>query len=181
MSNTEPAGSRTHHYKTRLVWTGVEHPVTSFRNHVRAYEISSPEKPTILGSSDPVFRGDARRWNPEDLLVASLSACHKLWYMGLCAAAGIVVLSYEDNAEGMMVEESSGAGQFAWVTLRPVVTLAPGSDRQKAMSLHHTASTNCFIARSVNFPVRHEPDVRVAETTSPPRSALQGLKPDVSI
>jgi organic hydroperoxide reductase OsmC/OhrA len=168
MSNTEPAGSRRHHYKTRLVWTGGQHPVTSFRNHVRAYEISSPEKPTIMGSSDPVFRGDARRWNPEDLLVASLSACHKLWYMGLCAAAGIVVLSYEDDAEGMMMEEPSGAGQFAWVTLRPAVTLAPGSDRQMAMSLHHKASANCFIARSMNFPVRHEPVVEIAETTSPP-------------
>jgi organic hydroperoxide reductase OsmC/OhrA len=88
--------------------------------------------------------------------------------MGLCAGAGIVVLSYEDDAEGMMVEEPSGAGQFAWVTLRPVIMLAPGSDRQMAMSLHHKASANCFIARSVNFPVRHEPVVEIAETPSPP-------------
>jgi organic hydroperoxide reductase OsmC/OhrA len=154
---------QTHHYSTRLVWTGGKDSTGSFRNHVRAYEISAPGKPVIAGSSDAVFRGDAGRWNPEDLLVASLSACHKLWYMGLCAAAGIVVLAYEDAADGTMVEEEAGGGgQFVKVTLRPRVTLAPGSDRRKAESLHHTAHKNCFIARSVNFPVVHEPVVEVA-------------------
>lgn len=154
---------RTHHYSTHLVWTGGKDGTGSFRNHVRAYEISAPGKPVIAGSSDVVFRGDTGRWNPEDLLVASLSACHKLWYMGLCAAAGIVVLAYEDTADGTMVEEEAGGGgQFIKVTLRPRVILAPGSDRQKADSLHHTAHQNCFIARSVNFPVVHEPVVEVA-------------------
>ena len=153
---------RRHRYTTHLVWTGAA-GTKSFRNHVRAYEISAPGKPVIAGSSDPVFRGDAARWNPEDLLVASLSSCHKLWYMGLCAAEGIVVLAYEDEAEGIMVEESAdGAGQFVQVTLRPRVTLAPGSDRQKAEQLHETAHANCFVARSVNFPVVHESVVEVA-------------------
>ena len=151
------------HYSTLLIWTGGKKSTRSFLNHVRAYEISAPGKPVIAGSSDAVFRGDAGRWNPEDLLVASLSACHKLWYMGLCAAAGIVVLAYEDMADGTMVEEETGGGgQFVKVTLRPRVTLAPGSDRQKAKLLHHTAHENCFIARSVNFPVVHEPVVEVA-------------------
>ena len=154
---------RRHHYGTRLVWTGGKERTESFRNHVRAYEISAPGKPVIAGSSDPVFRGDAGRWNPEELLVASLSACHKLWYMGLCAAAGIVVLAYEDVAEGIMVEEEAGrAGQFVQVMLRPRVTLAPGSDRQKAELLHQTAHAKCFIARSMNFPVMHEPVVEIA-------------------
>jgi organic hydroperoxide reductase OsmC/OhrA len=154
---------RKHHYSTHLIWIGGKESTGSFRNHARAYEISAPGKPVIAGSSDAVFRGDAGRWNPEDLLVASLSACHKLWYMGLCAAAGIVVLAYEDTADGTMVEEETGGGgQFVKVTLRPRVTLAPGSDRQKAKLLHHTAHENCFIARSVNFPVVHEPVVEVA-------------------
>lgn len=157
---------RKHHYSTRLVWTGGKNSTGSFRNHVRAYEISAPGKPVIPGSSDAVFRGDAGRWNPEDLLVASLSACHKLWYMGLCAAAGIVVLAYEDAADGTMVEEEAGGGgQFVKVTLRPRVTLALGSDINRAESLHHTAHEKCFIARSVNFPVNHEPVVIIATAT----------------
>ena len=95
--------------------------------------------------------------------MASLSACHHLWYMGLCAAAGIVVLTYEDTADGEMVEENSGAGgQFVRVTLRPRVTLAPGSNREKALALHETAHQNCFIARSVNFPVECAPVVEVS-------------------
>lgn len=156
---------RQHHYSTHLVWTGGVAKTESFRNHVRAYEISAPGKPVIGGSSDPVFRGDATRWNPEELLVASLSACHKLWYMGLCAAAGIVVLAYEDPAEGTMVEEEAGgAGQFVQVTLRPRVLLAPGSDRQKAEQLHQTAHAKCFIARSMNFPVLHQPFVEIADS-----------------
>ncbi len=154
---------REHHYRAHLVWTGGADKTVSFRNHNRSYEINSQGKPSIPGSSDGVFRGDASRWNPEDLLVASLSACHQLWYLGLCAAAGIVVLAYEDEAEGTMEEEEhGGAGQFIRVTLRPRVTLAPGSDREKAMALHHTAHEKCFIARSVNFPVDHVPLVEVA-------------------
>jgi organic hydroperoxide reductase OsmC/OhrA len=162
---------RKHHYSTRLVWTGGKDSTGSFRNHVRAYEISAPGKPVIPGSSDAVFRGDAARWNPEDLLVASLSACHKLWYMGLCAAAGIVVLAYEDTADGTMIEEAEGGGQFVKVTLRPRVTLAPGSDRREAESLHHEAHQKCFIARSVNFPVVHEPVVEIAARSISPVSS----------
>jgi organic hydroperoxide reductase OsmC/OhrA len=154
---------RTHSYQTRLTWTGGTTSVP-FRNHDRSYRIDAAGKPGIPGSSDKVFRGNAQRWNPEDLLVAALSACHHLWYMGLCAAAGMVVLAYEDMAEGEMVEESPGGpGQFVRVTLRPHVTLAPGSDRERALALHATAHENCFIARSVNFAVEHFPIVEVTE------------------
>ncbi len=151
---------RTHHYKTHLVWTGGVDPSLPFRNHDRSYEIGAPGKPAIPGSSDKVFRGNAQRWNPEDLFVAALSACHHLWYMGLCAAAGIVVLIYEDAAEGEMIEENAGgAGQFVRVTLRPHVTVASGSDLNEALRLHEIAHKNCFIARSVNFRVEHAPIV----------------------
>jgi organic hydroperoxide reductase OsmC/OhrA len=156
--------SKEHHYHVRLVWTGGgAEKASNFRHHDRSYEISAPGKPSIAGSSDPIFRGDAGRWNPEDLLVASLSACHQLWYLGLCAAAGIVVLAYEDEADGTMVEEAAGgAGQFVRVTLRPHVTLALGSDREKALALHHTAHEKCFVARSVNFPVDLDCVIEVA-------------------
>ncbi len=151
---------RTHHYETHLVWTGGAAAAHPFGKHDRSYEIGAPGKPRIPGSSDKVFRGNAQRWNPEDLLVAALSACHHLWYMGLCAAAGIVVLAYEDAAEGEMVEENAGgAGQFVRVMLRPQVTVAPGSDLNEALRLHEIAHKNCFIARSVNFAVEHAPIV----------------------
>jgi organic hydroperoxide reductase OsmC/OhrA len=147
--------SRSHRYEARLIWTGCgSADAKTFRSHSRSYRLDAPGKPAIAGSSDAIFRGDAARWNPEDLLIASLSACHHLWYMGLCAAAGIVVLAYEDDADGEMIEEEvDGAGQFVRVTLRPRVTLAPAADRAKALALHETAHRNCFIARSVNFPV----------------------------
>jgi len=150
---------KQHHYAVSVTWTGNQGTGTaSYRGYSRDHLIEAEGKPGIEGSSDPAFRGDPARWNPEDLLVASLSACHKLWYLGLCAEAGIVVLAYEDRAEGEMLETPNGAGQFTSVTLRPRVTLAAGTDLDKARSLHHLAHQKCFIARSVNFPVGHEPE-----------------------
>ena len=147
-----------HTYRARIAWTGNEGTGTSsYRGYSRAHEITAPGKPAIPGSSDPSFRGDATRWNPEELLLASASACHKLWYLGLCAQAGIVVMAYEDDAEGVMVEEANGAGQFVSMTLRPKVTLAAGADLHAAEHLHHRAHEMCFIARSLNFPITIEP------------------------
>lgn len=154
---------KTHRYAVTVKWTGNTGTGTSgYRSYERRHEISAgTQKPSIPGSSDPAFRGDAARWNPEELLVASLSACHKLWYLHLCADAGIVVVDYIDHAEGVMEETSDGAGRFQRVTLRPVVTVAPGSDMAKARELHDAAQAKCFIARSVNVPVRHEPEIRI--------------------
>lgn len=149
---------RKHTYRVRVAWTGNRGTGTSsFRDYSRDHEIAADGKAPIAGSSDPSFRGDPARWNPEELLVASLSACHKLWYLGLCAQAGVVVTAYEDDAEGVMAEEPGGAGQFLSVTLHPRVTLAPGADIGLAKALHHEAHEKCFIARSVNFPVGCEP------------------------
>lgn len=149
---------KLHHYKLNVVWTGNKGSGTrNYQSYERAHEISAPGKPTIAGSSDPSFRGDKQRWNPEELLLASLSACHKLWYLGLCAQAGVIVTAYEDKAEACMVEESGGAGQFTSVVLKPHVTITESSDRAKALTLHHKAHEMCFIARSVNFLVSHEP------------------------
>jgi organic hydroperoxide reductase OsmC/OhrA len=151
---------RRHSYTVTVTWTGNTGTGTSgYRDYARSHEISSAGKPAIVGSSDPAFRGDRTRWNPEDLLVASLSACHKLWYLHLCAEAGIVVEDYIDEATGVMEESEDGGGQFLEVTLRPRVRLTAESDRAKALSLHHNAQGKCFIARSVNFPVKCEPSI----------------------
>jgi organic hydroperoxide reductase OsmC/OhrA len=128
----------------------------------RAHEISAQGKTTIAGSSDPMFRGDAARWNPAELLIAALSACHQLWYLHLCADAGIVVVAYSDNASGVEIERPDDAGQFESVTLRPHAKLGPGSDENIARHLHDTAAEKCFIARSMSFKVKHEPTFEIA-------------------
>lgn len=146
--------SKQHQYAVSIVWTGNDGSGTqSYRGYRRDHEITAAGKPAIPGSSDPAFRGDRARYNPEELLVASLSSCHMLWYLHLCAVNGIVVLDYHDDAGGTMQEEADGGGAFVRVELRPRVRIAAGGDRAKALALHEEAHHVCFIARSVRFPV----------------------------
>ena len=154
---------KQHSYSTRIEWTGnLGEGTTGYRAYSRDHLISAAGRPPLAGSSDPAFRGDASRWNPEDLLVGSLSSCHMLWYLHLCAQAKITVLAYHDDAEGMMVEYAGGGGRFTQAVLRPVATLAAGSDAALARALHEEAHRLCFIANSVNFPIAIEPTVIVA-------------------
>jgi organic hydroperoxide reductase OsmC/OhrA len=153
--------SKQHRYEIAVRWSGTA--TTSYTSYSRNHEIKAKGKPPIQGSSDPAFRGDAARYNPEEMLVASLSTCHMLWYLHLCAESGVVVTSYEDSAVGLMSEQPDGGGVFTEVALRPVVTLAQGSE-DDAIRLHDRAHQLCFIARSVNFPVRHEAIVKVQYT-----------------
>lgn len=155
------SGSGAEHvFRASLRWTGNTGAGTAdYRAYGRSHEILGPGKPAIPSSSDPRFRGEAGRWNPEEMLVASLSSCHMLWYLHLCADAGVVVTAYEDHADGAMAIHADGGGEFVRVTLRPHVTLAPDSDAALATSLHEKAHALCFIARSVKFPVTAEPSV----------------------
>src|SRR6266568_200251 len=153
----------THHYELNVRWTGdAGTGTTDYRSYRRDHEILGAGKPVILGSSDPAFRGDAARWNPEELLVASLSQCHMLWYLHLAASAGVVVVAYTDAAEGTMLETGDGGGHFTEVVLGPVVTVASPEMADKAAGLHGRAHQLCYIANSVNFPVRHQPTTAVA-------------------
>lgn len=150
--------SGEHHYKATIKWTGNKGSGTdNYKNYERSHKICIENKFDILGSSDPAFRGDSTKHNPEDLLISSLSACHMLWYLHLCSEAGVVVVDYIDNATGVMVETSNGGGQFTEVTLNPVVTVTKDSMIDKANELHRKANELCFIANSVNFPVKHKP------------------------
>ena len=152
-----------HRYTLRLDWTGNRGSGTSAHSaYGRDHVFSAPRKADIAGSSDPAFRGDATRWNPEELLVASLSSCHQLWYLHLASVAGIAVLAYSDSPSGTMVEDATGSGHFSRVVLRPVVTIRPGDDAAQAADLHHRAHAMCFIANSVNFEVACEPTVNQA-------------------
>ncbi|HVX99914.1 MAG TPA: OsmC family protein [Pseudorhodoplanes sp.] len=146
-----------HLYRASIAWSDPGGTVRA-STHTRDHVIRIPGKPDILASSDPAFRGDPARHNPEDLLVASLSSCHMLWYLSLCAKAGIVVSHYDDEAEGVMIEDRATGGRFESVTLRPRVRIATG-DPAQARALHHEAHRLCFIANSVNFPVACEPTI----------------------
>ena len=152
-----------HTYDVTVTWTGnTGAGTTGYHAYRRDHEITHPGCPPIEGSSDPAFLGDASRYNPELLLLASLSSCHMLWYLHLCSVSGVVVQGYEDCASGTMSEGADGKGQFTSAVLAPEVTLAAGADRSLALSLHDDAHARCFIANSVNFPVRHEPVFRFA-------------------
>lgn len=149
---------KVHRYKARVEWKGNSGEGTSdYRSYSRNHQISIEGKPIIPGSSDTSFRGDGSRYTPEDLLVASLSACHMLWYLHLCAVNNVVVVDYTDNADAEMAENNDGSGQFIKVVLRPKVTVSEAAMADKAQSLHSEANGMCFIARSVNFPVEHIP------------------------
>jgi len=154
---------KQHRYRVRVTWTGNRGVGTcGYRDYGRDHEISAPGKAPIAGSSDPGFRGDAARWNPEELLVASISACHKLCYLHLCSVAGVVVEAYDDEAEGVMAEDADGGGRFIGVVLRPKIALASGADAGEAARLHHDAHEKCFVANSVNFPVTVDPRFETA-------------------
>ena len=157
-----------HHYDVTVTWTGNSGSGTSdYRAYSRNHEIAKDGKATIAGSSDPTFRGEGDRWNPEELLVASLSACHKLWYLHLCADTGLVVTAYRDHAAGIMRTEAAvGSGAFPEVMLRPDVTFAGDVDLALARELHSEAHRRCFIANSVNFPVLCEPTFSMASNTA---------------
>lgn len=164
---TAPETARTHTYRSTTRWTGSRGVgTTGYRDYDRLYNLEVAGKPPIAGSSDPLYRGDPARHNPEDLLVASVSACHMLWYLHLCADAGVVVTGYVDDASGELAEHADGGGQMVSITLRPHVTIAPGSDPDRAVALHGDAHRMCPIAASMAFPVRHEPTVVVVGTSS---------------
>jgi len=147
-----------HNYNLTTKWTGNKGTGTSdYRAYERSHIIQIENKVDIAGSSDPAFRGDKTKHNPEELLLAALSTCHMLSYLHVCVMNGVIVVDYTDNATGKMVETPNGGGHFEEVMLNPVVTVKDSSMIEKANALHHKASELCFIANSVNFPVRHNP------------------------
>lgn len=149
---------REHRYQVTITWTGnLGEGTSGYRSYSRDHEVSGNGKPMLPGSSDPAFRGDPKRWNPEELLVAALSQCHMLWFLNLCAANGIVVISYTDDAQGTMAEGADGGGEFTAVTLRPRAVITDSGQANRALELHEEAHRLCFIARSVNFPVSCQP------------------------
>ncbi|CAM3980389.1 Organic hydroperoxide reductase OsmC/OhrA [Pedobacter westerhofensis] len=153
---------KQHHYQLSLRWNGnLGEGTLNYKSYARIYTVHIDGKPVLEGSSDPYFRGDQSKHNPEDMLISSLSACHMLSYLHVCAVGGVVVVDYLDNATGLMETTPDGSGRFLEVTLNPVVTVADASMIEKANAYHARANQLCFIANSVNFPVKHVPEARV--------------------
>ena len=152
--------AKSHSYAATIEWTGNQGDGTAdYKSYGRDHTITSGDKPPLMGSADAAFRGDAARYNPEDLMVAAVSSCHMLWYLHLCATNGIVLTSYRDEAEGTMEMNPDGSGQFSSITLHPEVTITDATLADKARALHEDAHKMCFIARSVNFPVHHDAEI----------------------
>jgi organic hydroperoxide reductase OsmC/OhrA len=153
------AAERQHQYCIRTRWTGnLGNGTSAYTAYSRNHELSSEGKSAVIaGSSDPAFRGDSSRYNPEELLMGALSACHMLWVLHLCADVGIAITEYQDDAVGEMVEHSDGSGEFTRVILRPRMTITDAARIGEAMAIHDRAHNVCCLARSVNFAVEHEP------------------------
>lgn len=153
--------SSEHSYAARVVWRGNTGEGTARYNaYHREYRVEIAGKPHLPGSADPAFRGDAALHNPEDLFLASISACHMLFYLSLCARRGVRVLAYQDQPHGTMRVDAGGGGQFDEITLHPSVVIAADADAALATQLHDTAHELCFIARSCRVPIHHHPSIR---------------------
>jgi organic hydroperoxide reductase OsmC/OhrA len=160
---TVPDLSGQHQYRLTLRWTGNRGSGTSgYRAYGREHEVRADGRPILLGSSDPVFRGNAERWNPEQLLLAAAAQCHLLSYLHVAAVSGVVVTDYVDSPTAVMTEDGAGGGRFTDITLHPVVTVAAADQVQTAQELHAEASQKCFIAASLAVPVHHEVRTLVA-------------------
>jgi organic hydroperoxide reductase OsmC/OhrA len=145
---------KTHRYEQQIIWKGNRgEGTTNYQAYDRQFEWSAAGKEPLMCSSDAAFRGDASKFNPEDMLVASIASCHMLWYLHLCADHGIVVQDYCDAAEGTMIQDETGSGKFISVVLKPVVLVDDASDDKLALELHARAHAFCFISNSVNFDV----------------------------
>ena len=154
---------KTHNYGIKVEWTGNQGSGTlNYKSYNRNHKIKSVGKyDQINGSSDPSFLGDFTKYNPEDLFLSSLSACHMLWYLHLCSVNKIIVTEYLDNATGIMEENENGNGKFAEVTLNPMVKITDKNRIEKANKLHEEANKMCFIANSCNFKIRHKPNTTI--------------------
>ncbi|MBV6432192.1 MAG: hypothetical protein IANPNBLG_02328 [Bryobacteraceae bacterium] len=153
-----------HNYRVDIKWTGNLGSGTSgYRDYSRNHEITGAGKSApISGSSEPAFRGEASRYNPEEMLLSALSTCHMLWMLHLCADAGITVVEYSDVAEGSMMTHADGAGEFIEASLNPRMVITREERLLDAMLLHEKAHQMCPIAGGVKFPVRHKPVVEIA-------------------
>jgi organic hydroperoxide reductase OsmC/OhrA len=158
---------KQHRYSARVTWTGnLGQGTSSYRAYSRNHEIAAAGKPVLPARPIRRFAAIPRATTPRN---SSSSRCPRVTCSGICICAReakISVIEYVDEASGAMAETARWGGRFTEVTLRPQVVIAPGGDLARAEELHEGAHHLCFIANSVNFPVRCEPRTRVADVIS---------------
>ena len=129
----------------------------TYGGYNRAHEMVFKGGAIVLpASSAPEFKGDAGRVDPEEAYVASLSSCHMLTFLAICARRGLTVDSYEDEAVGFLEKGADGKLWMARVILRPNVVFAAGAPPDDLADLHHKSHAECFIASSVRTKVTVE-------------------------
>jgi organic hydroperoxide reductase OsmC/OhrA len=138
-----PALTATRH-GARVVWD-------ANRDDLRAHTVHVGEL-TVAASSAAELGGNGAKANPEDMLVASASACHMLWFIDFARRERLRVASYSDDAEGTM-----DGVRFTRVVLRPAVAFGSDPGPELVSELHARAHAACFIANSLNCPVEVEP------------------------
>ena len=148
-------------FKASLAWQPMGKKF-SYKEYSRFYLVRSEGKADFMATAAPEYFGSKYHYNPEDMLVVALSACHMLTYLAFAANSKIEVLSYEDDASGTLAEEGKVV-KFKEVILRPKIKITAASDKNKAAELHDKAHHGCFIANSVNFAVKVEPVFEVGE------------------
>jgi organic hydroperoxide reductase OsmC/OhrA len=149
-------------FTSHLEWTGAAQGATRDPSAFSRDLSVALDAVTLPMSSAPGYRGDPRRANPEQLLVAALSACHALTYLFLAAKHGVPVIGYTDDAEGRL-GIVDGKVRMSQVTLRPRITLEAGGDESLARELVVKAHGGCFIGNSVRTPVEIAPAVMVQD------------------
>jgi organic hydroperoxide reductase OsmC/OhrA len=146
-----------HHAGVRWKRTSPDFTYETYnRSHTMVFKAG---KVTLSASASPVYRGDAALVDPEEAYVASLSSCHMLTFLAICARKRLTVDSYEDDASGVMEKGEHGKIWVSHVTLRPSVRFAPDAnvDAATLAHIHHDSHEHCFIANSVKTDVRVEP------------------------
>ena len=147
-----------HLFKVALNWIKKE-PQTdsSTRIYTKSHHISIEGKPDLEVSAAKAFKGDPNLYNPEDLLLSSLTSCHMMSYLYCCMQYKIEVISYQDHSEATLQVNPDGSGKIVKVDLFPEIIISNSSQIELALSLHKKANELCFIANSCNFPVYHHP------------------------
>jgi organic hydroperoxide reductase OsmC/OhrA len=156
--------SREHHFSTRVRWTGAQEadprdPLVpqpgagGVSRYTRDMQVEPAGKPVILGSSSRAFKGDDARYNPEDLLLASLGECHVLTYLALAGKEKIRLLALEVDVNGVLALVD-GKMRFREATIVARTRVANAADSERAHALHDAAHADCFMSNSVNFPIR---------------------------
>lgn len=151
-----------HRFPLSLRWRGP----SDGDAYARGALAEAPGKAPLDLSAGPAFQGDGRLWNPEDLLGASLSACHLLSFLSLCERAGLVLRGYEDRAE-VVLGAVRKVPQVTEIHLRPRVRIARAGDAEAAAELCRRAARLCFVGNALRARVTVEPEVIVDEGPAP--------------